>query len=329
MARYLVTGGAGFIGSHLVGELLRNGHDVRVLDNLSTGSRQNLSPDTDFRLGDVRDADAVRAALSDVDGCFHLAAIASVQAANADWLGTHQTNLSGAISVFEGALRAKNGPLPLVYASSAAVYGETRRHPLNELAPTRPITAYGADKLGCELHAAAAAKTHGMGSVGLRFFNVYGPRQDPASPYSGVISIFAERSLRDLGVTIFGDGAQTRDFVYVSDVCKALWAAMRGNRPGEPLVFNVCTGRETSVRALADTVSRLTASHGSLSFAAPRPGDIRRSVGDPTRLAQAFGVSPSTPIDMGLVETLNWMARAHAQISDHVLPSGARNPVAA
>lgn len=329
MARYLVTGGAGFIGSHLVEELLRNGHDVRVLDNLSTGSRRNLPPDTDFRLADVRDADAVRTALNDVDGCFHLAAIASVQAGNADWLGTHQTNLSGAISVFEGALRAKNGPLPLVYASSAAVYGETRRHPLNEMAPTRPITAYGADKLGCELHAAAAAKTHGMGSVGLRFFNVYGPRQDPASPYSGVISIFAERSLRDLGVTIFGDGAQTRDFVFVGDVCKALWAAMRGNRPGKSLVFNVCTGRETSVRGLADTIGRLTASRGALTFAAPRPGDIRRSVGDPTRLAQAFGVSPATPIDNGLVETLNWMARAHAHFSDSAAPSGARNPVAA
>lgn len=328
MARFLVTGGAGFIGSHLVDDLLRAGHDVRVLDNLSTGSLQNLPPDTEFRLADVRDADAVRAALAGVDGCFHLAAVASVQAANSDWLGTHQTNLSGAIAVFEGALRARHGPLPVVYASSAAVYGEAQRHPLTERAPTRPITAYGADKLGCELHAAAAARTHGVGSVGLRFFNVYGPRQDPRSPYSGVISIFAERLLRGGDVTIFGDGGQTRDFVYVGDVCKALRAAMTGHQPGRSLVFNVCTGRETRVLDLADTIARLTASSSALAFAPPRAGDIRRSVGDPGRLARILGVTPATPIDAGLVQTLSWMATTHAPSVDH-LPIAARNPVAA
>lgn len=328
MARYLVTGGAGFIGSHLVENLLRMGSDVRVLDNLSTGSRQNIPPDTDFILADVRDAEAVRNALIGVDGCFHLAAVASVQAANADWLGTHQTNLSGAISVFEGALRAEQGPLPLVYASSAAVYGDARRLPLTERAPTRPITAYGADKLGCELHAAAAARTHGVGSVGLRFFNVYGPRQDPRSPYSGVISIFAERALRGAELTIFGDGAQTRDFVYVGDVCKALWAAMLGNRPGESLVANVCTGKETSVSELAASIRRLTGSHGEIAFAPKRPGDIRRSVGDPALLARAFGVSPATLIGSGLAETLKWMAHTHA-ISSDPLPLGPRNSFAA
>lgn len=328
MARFLVTGGAGFIGSHLVDDLLRNGHDVRVLDNLSTGSRQNVSPDAEFLFADVRDAEAVRAAMAGVDGCFHLAAIASVQAANADWFGTHQTNLSGAVAVFEGALRARQGPLPVVYASSAAVYGEARRHPLTERAPTRPITAYGADKLGCELHAAAAARTHGVSTVGLRFFNVYGPRQDPRSPYSGVISIFAERLLRGLGVTIFGDGAQTRDFVFVGDVCKALQAAMHGASCGRSLVFNVCTGRETAVRDLADTIARLTGARSALAFAPPRAGDIHRSVGDPSYLARVLGVSPSTPIETGLVETLSWMANTHASSADF-LPIAARNPVAA
>ena len=328
MTRYLVTGGAGFIGSHLVSKLLHLGYDVRVLDNLSTGARENVPSDADFMLGDICDAQAVRAATNGVDGCFHLAAIASVQASNEDWWGTHQTNLGGAINVFNGALRAKNGPLPIVYASSAAVYGDNQNVPLGECAHARPLTAYGADKLGCELHAAAAATAHGFGSVGLRFFNVYGPRQNPHSPYSGVLSIFAERLLRGAGVTVFGDGQQTRDFVFVGDVCDALSTSMQRCRDGAAAVYNVCTGKELSVLGLANAIIRLTASHGRIDHAAPRTGDIRRSVGDPSSLFHHLGVRPGTAMDEGLVETLEWMAIEHAENSENPLRF-ARNHVAA
>jgi len=194
MALYLVTGGCGFIGSHLVDELIRRGHLVRILDDLSTGQLSNVPIGTEVIRGDVADPETVAKVMQGTDGCFHLAAIASVERGNLDWLGTHRTNLTGAIAVFDAAGRtSRSGPVPVVYASSAAVYGDNPATPLGEEAATRPLSAYGADKLGCELHAFVAGKVHGVPTCGLRFFNVYGPRQDPRSPYSGVISIFCER----------------------------------------------------------------------------------------------------------------------------------------
>ncbi len=314
MARYLVTGGAGFIGSHLASLLLECGQDVCVLDNLSTGKRANVPGGAALIVGDVRDHALVSGLVAQTDGCFHLAAIASVQACSDAWRETHQTNLSGAINVFEAALRAPDGARPVVYASSAAVYGDSQASPLTEDAPTRPLSAYGADKLGCELHAHAAAETHGFGSVGLRFFNVYGPRQDPRSPYSGVISIFADRLASDAPVTIHGDGEQTRDFVFVSDVCSALWGAMLHCRPGVADVLNVCTGREISVRHLADTISRLVGSQSRIEHGLPRAGDIRRSVGSPRRLIERLGKGPRTMLDAGLAETLQWMRAEHERV---------------
>ncbi|MGH7152360.1 MAG: NAD-dependent epimerase/dehydratase family protein, partial [Acetobacteraceae bacterium] len=186
MATWLVTGGAGFIGSHLCDALLRRGDAVRVLDDLSTGKRENLPAGAELMIGDIADPAAVERALAGVDGCFHLAAIASVARGIDDWLGTHCTNLTGTITVFDAVRRH---PVPVIYASSAAVYGDCPAQPLTERAPTAPLSAYGADKLGCELHARVARQVHGITTVGLRFFNVYGPRQDPDSPYSGVISI--------------------------------------------------------------------------------------------------------------------------------------------
>jgi UDP-glucose 4-epimerase len=252
MPLYLVTGGAGFIGSHLVDALLARGDRVRVLDDLSTGKRENLDPRAALMVGDVADAALVASAMDDVDGCFHLAAVASVERGNRDWLGTHRTNLTGAITIFDAARRAKStGPIPVVYASSAAVYGDTPDLPLAETAATRPLSAYGADKLGCELHGRVAHRVHGVRAIGCRFFNVYGPRQDPGSPYSGVISIFFDRIGRGQGVTIFGDGGQTRDFIYVADVVAALMAAMR-RHDAQASAFNVCTGRTTSVLRARD-----------------------------------------------------------------------------
>src|SRR5580658_7797789 len=226
MALYLVTGGAGFIGSHLCDALLARGDKVRVLDDLSTGRRANLPSQAGLIVGDIADPETALAATDGIDGCFHLAAIASVERGINDWLGTNRVNLSGTISIFD-AIRRHGTKAPVVYASSAAVYGDCRTIPIPETAECRPLSAYGADKRGCELHAVTATHVHGIPTTGLRFFNVYGPRQDPKSPYSGVISIFCERIRNEMPVDVLGDGAQTRDFVHVSDVVTALMAGMR------------------------------------------------------------------------------------------------------
>ena len=268
MALYAVTGGAGFIGSHLCDALLAHGHGVRVLDDLSTGSRGNLDPRCELMMGDVADPAAVRALLREAAGCFHLAAIASVARGNEDWLGTHRTNLTGTITVLDAARVADR--LPVVYASSAAVYGDLGERAAPEDAACAPRTAYGADKLGGEWHARAGYLVHGVPSVGLRFFNVYGPRQDPSSPYSGVISIFASRLAQGLALRIDSDGRQGRDFVHVADVTRHLLAAMRHARERpNATVLNVCTGRMAlGVEAEVDIAS-------GLATGTPLRGDVR------------------------------------------------------
>lgn len=305
MAHYLVTGGLGFIGSHLVDALQAEGHGVRVLDNLSTGKRANVAPSTEIIEGDVADGAAVAAAMAGMDGCFHLAAVASVAASIEDWVGTHRTNLTGAITVFDAArrVRADGRPIPVVYASSAAVYGDNPALPLSEHAATRPLTAYGADKLGCEQHARVALHVHGIPTVGLRFFNVYGPRQDPSSPYSGVISIFADRLRRWLPIEIFGDGEQTRDFVYVGDVVAFLLRAMvRESAAGA--VVNVCTGRAVSINELARTMARILGCEAEIIHHPARTGDIRASLGDPGHALRILGLAATTALPDGLAQTM-------------------------
>lgn len=308
MARFLVTGGCGFIGSHLSAALRAQGHGVRVLDDLSTGSPGNLAPGAELIRGDVADAPLVREAMQGVDGCFHLAAIASVERGVQDWLGTHRANLTGTIAVFDAARGAGPGgaAVPVVYAFSAAVYGEVATLPITEDAPTRPLSAYGADKLGCEQHARVGGATHGVPTLGLRFFNVYGPRQDPRSPYSGVISIFCDRLARGEPVTIFGDGGQTRDFVHVSDVVAALLAGLKAASPAAPVV-NVCTGRQTSVLELAETVALACGVRPEIRSAAPRSAEIRHSLGSPVRAEAVLGVSAGTPLLEGLQGVVAWL----------------------
>lgn len=301
MARYLVTGGAGFIGSHLCEHLLAGGHNVVVLDDLSTGKRSNLPESVTFIEGDIRNADTVLSAMKGASGCFHLAAIASVAASNERWVETHQINLSATINIFEAA--KQHGRLPVVYTSSAAVYGEADNVPLIESTPTRPLTAYGADKLGCELHAVPGWRVHGVPSTGLRLFNVYGPRQDPSSPYSGVISIFADRFKNNQPITIHGDGSQSRDFIFVKDVCRAFLAAMANTEKGCDAI-NVCTGEETSILQLAETLARVTGYEGEFKFGPQRTGDIPRSLGDNSKLIQELGISPKTKLIDGLRETI-------------------------
>lgn len=304
MGTYLVTGGCGFIGSHLVEALLAKGHKVRVIDDLSTGKRENLPPGIDLILGDVADAGVMRRAMMGIDGCFHLAAVASVQRGNEDWLGTHQANLTGAITVFDLARTCRpGGPVPVVYASSAAVYGDNPALPLAEDAQTRPLSAYGADKLGCELHGRVAWVVHQVPNVGFRFFNIYGPRQDPKSPYSGVIAIFAGRVAARQPITVNGDGGQSRDFVYVADVVRHLVAAMEGMKPSAE-VFNICTGRSTTVLELAHVISRIGGIQADIVHGPARVGDIRESLGNPSKAKAAFGFTADTRIDEGLLPTL-------------------------
>ena len=305
MANYLVTGGAGFIGSHLCDALVGRGDTVRVLDDLSTGSRANLPFGTMLIEADVADPDAMRAALDGVDGAFHLAAIASVQRGVSDWLGTHRANLTGTITLFD-SIRGRGTPVPVVYASSAAVYGDCPTVPIPEDAERRPLSAYGADKYACELQARVAGHVHGIAATGLRFFNVYGPRQDPHSPYSGVISIFCERLVRGAPIDIFGDGGQTRDFIYVADVVAALLGAMRHPSTDAP-AFNVCTGTPTSVLDLARTIADLTGTAPDIRHLPPRAGDIRDSTGVPDRARAAFGLGTPVSLREGLRNVLDWL----------------------
>jgi UDP-glucose 4-epimerase len=302
--RVLVTGGAGFIGRRLTARLVNSGVRVRVLDDLSTGDASRLHPEAELRIGSILDPGALAEAVDGVDAVYHLAAIASVAKCNEDIAASHQVNLGGFVSLIETVLRQPMRPA-LVFASSAAVYGDTPDIPLGEDSATTPLSPYGADKLGCELHARAAARVHGLKSTGLRFFNVYGPGQDPGSPYSGVISRFARLTSDGSEITIFGDGGQTRDFVFVDDVVDALMAAAA--RTGGDLfeVLNVCTGQETSILDLARRLAEIREATPRISHQTERPGDIRRSLGSPERLARVLGLTPSGDLDSGLLRLLS------------------------
>lgn len=297
--RFLITGGAGFIGSHLADALLAAGHAVRVVDDLSSGARANLDQRVEFIEGDINDLAGMRRAMDGVAGCFHLAAIASVALCTRDWTATSRTNIGGTVTVMDAARLAGN--TPVVYASSAAIYGNQSVLPIHEDLPPAPRSSYGADKLAAELHARAAFIVHGLPSVGFRFFNVYGKRQDPHSPYSGVISIFANRLAAGESVSIHGDGGQTRDFIAVADIVRFLLAGMDRVRgaPGA-VVLNACTGQATSVRALALMLADLLGSRAEPLLGPPREGDIRASVGDPRRAADFLGMTAAIGLRDGL-----------------------------
>ncbi len=302
MVKYVVTGGCGFVGSHLCDTLVGSGASVTVLDNLSTGKIANLPAGVHLVEGDVSDPDAVARALHGANGVFHLAGIASVEYCNTHWREGHRTNLTGSVTVFEAAKHA--GKIPVVYTSSAAVYGDAGDVVVHEDRLAAPLTAYGADKLGSELHARIATSVHGVPTVGLRPFNIYGPRQDPSSAYSGVISIFNDRLRKEQPITIFGDGLQTRDFVFVSDVVEMLIAAMHASSKSAGRVFNICTGRATTLLDLLATLGHLHRTEPQVTHAPPRTGDIRHSLGDPSRAKAALGVQASVTLGTGLKRLL-------------------------
>lgn len=299
--KILVTGGCGFIGSHLVDALVARGDTVVVLDDLSSGKRSNLGAGLPIVEGSVIDPAAVARAVEGCDGVVHLAAIASVQRCTEAWADSHAVNVAGTVRVLQAARDA--GRIPVVYASSAAVYGDNPNVPLVETEETRPLSAYGADKVAVELQARVAGSIHGVPTFGLRIFNAFGPRQDPASPYSGVISIFAARLARGQGVTIQGDGGQVRDFIYVSDVVAHLLAALERADASAPVV-NVCTGTATTILTLAETLRAMTGGRGAIDFGDPRSGDIRVSVGDPRAAERRLGLGARTDLAAGLAVLL-------------------------
>jgi UDP-glucose 4-epimerase len=295
----LVTGGAGFIGSHLVERLLAAGDRVRVLDNLSTGKRSNLppSPPVEFIEGDIRDAATVELAVRGVDAIVHLAAVASVQASVDDPVGTHATNLVGTLNLLEATRR--HGVGRFIYASSAAVYGDTTTLPVAEDSRLAPLSPYAADKLAGEHYLDFYGRKYGLRGTAFRFFNIYGPRQDPSSPYSGVISIFADRLRAGAAVTVFGDGQQTRDFVYVGDLARILASALRNDK-AVGRVINVGRGVECSLLELLKTLEQLSDASIARHHQAARVGDIVRSCADVQRLQAVFGEVPATPMVDGL-----------------------------
>ena len=288
------------MGSHLADALVARGDSVRILDNLSTGNLENIPAACEFIQGDVTDAVAVQRAMAGVAGCWHLAAITSVARSHEAWLATHQVNLTGTIQVLESARQnAMEKPTPVVYASSAAVFGDTSRMPLTETSVTRPLTAFGADKLGAELHARVGTLVHGSPSVGLRFFNVYGSRQDPHAPGSGVVALFLERIRRGQNIVIYGDGEQTRDFMHVSDAVRFLLKSMGRGYP-LPEVYNVCTGRQTTMTELAKTLFQVCGRTTPIMYNPARSGDIRILVGDPGQAAQTLGLTATITVSQGL-----------------------------
>lgn len=316
MSSYLVTGGCGFIGSHLCESLIAEGHRVEILDDLSTGKLENKPQQAGFHRGCITDQKLVGELIADlgVDGCFHLAAIASVPKCLDQWSWSHRVNLTGTINLFE-AIRASGRTIPVVYASSAAIYGDCKEIPQKECSPTGPLTPYGADKYGCELHGRVAAKALGIPNVGLRFFNVYGPRQDPSSPYSGVISIFVERAVGRQVVRVFGDGCQRRDFIYVGDVVRALRTAMGHPCGNTGEVFNVCTGRGVTLLDMVKVLEEIVGHNIFVEHTQARPGDIRLSWGDHRRAEKLLGFRSEVELIDGLRSLIDWNRRGQAMVA--------------
>ena len=306
--RYLVTGGAGFIGSNTVDELVRRGHDVVVLDNLSTGKATNLTAvRTQIRLIEesVTNFDAVRRACNNVDSVIHLAAQTSVPRSVKDPLETNLINVDGTLSVFCAA--RESGVRRVVFASSCAVYGGTPVLPIRESAPAAPISPYGVSKQVGEIYGRLFQEMHGLEFVALRYFNVFGPRQDPSSPYSGVLSVFSAALLEGTQLTVYGDGEQSRDFVYVGDVVQAnLLAAESKQAPGH--VFNVGTGNRYTLNQTLAILEKITGRSGSAKDAPAREGDIRHSQADIALAREVLEYNPRFGFEEGLSRTWEWFS---------------------
>jgi UDP-glucose 4-epimerase len=301
----LVTGGAGFIGSHIVRGLLERGDRVRVLDNFSTGRRDNLTGlDVEIVEADLRDASRVTHACRGIETIFHQAAFVSVPQSMKEPTECFDVNVTGTATLLQAA--HKYGAKRVVFASSTAVYGDSDTFPLTEETPLRPLSPYAASKRVDEIYGQLYTTAFGLEVVGLRYFNVYGPRQRPDSHYAAAVPIFIRRLLDGKSITIFGDGSQTRDLIFVGDVVRANFAAAaHPSAPGS--VFNICTGQETRIIDLIEILQDLFPSAPAPEFAEPRAGDIYRSIGSPQRAADLLGFRAQTSLEDGLKQTVEWM----------------------
>jgi UDP-N-acetylglucosamine/UDP-N-acetyl-alpha-D-glucosaminouronate 4-epimerase len=319
----LVTGGAGFIGSNLVRELLAGGAAVRVFDDFSTGRRENLADvadDVEVVEGDLRDPEAVARAMAGVSRVFHQGAVPSVFRSVKDPVTSHHANATGTLNVLIAARDA--GVNRVVYASSSSVYGNVEELPARESLPTRPISPYGVSKLAGERYVGAFAATYGMAAVSLRYFNVFGPRQDPASEYAAVVPRFVTAALRGEPVVIFGDGEQSRDFTFVGDVVAANLLAADAVAPAWGGAFNVAYGDRHTVNQLFQMVQRLAEVDPVPPVREPpRPGDVRDSQADITQARDVLGYEPRWSFEEGIRLTVEWFRKLEGS-SGSLSPQG-------
>ena len=302
----LVTGGAGFIGSHIAQRLLGDGHEVRILDNLTTGRMENLADfaqDVEFVEGDIRDADALQRVCEGCELVFHQAAVVSVPYSVEHPQETHDVNIQGTFNVLQAA-RAQ-GVRRVMFACSAAIYGEDPELPKREAMAPAPLSPYGLEKIAGEYYMNVFNALYGLETVALRYFNVFGPRQDPKSPYSGVISIFVSKVLARQTPTVFGDGLQSRDFVFVDNVVQAnMLAATVPGAPGR--CYNVGCGQQTTLNDLLQMLGRLTDQDVKPIYAETRAGDIKDSLADISRIRQELGYDPRVGVEEGLNQLLEF-----------------------
>jgi UDP-glucose 4-epimerase len=301
----MVTGGAGFIGSHLVDELVAGGCRVSVLDDLSTGKVENLRQSEDridFHHGDIRDMASVQRALGDCEAVFHLAAMVSVPQTVSAPLLSSEINIMGTVNVLEAARRQQCRAV--IFASSCAVYGDLPQLPKTEQMSTQALSPYAQQKLTAEQHMVLFNRVYHLPAVSLRFFNVYGPRQDPSSPYSGVISIFMNRVLAQESADIYGDGRQSRDFIYVKDIARALMLAAAPGAAGH--VINVGSGKSVTITELWEMIVSLAGARIPARYADAREGDIRHSQSDIELAREVLGFEPSVDLTDGLARTFEW-----------------------
>jgi nucleoside-diphosphate-sugar epimerase len=317
MRSFLVTGGAGFIGSHLVEELLRRGHRVRVADNLSTGKRHNIdaatsaaAPKTEVEvvIGDLADSAVAQQAVDGMDVVLHQAAIPSVPRSIDDPLTSHRSNIDATVSVLVAAREAR--VKRVVFAGSSSEYGDTPTLPKHEDMPVNPLSPYALQKVVGEQYLQQFTRHYGLDTVSIRYFNVFGPRQDPGSPYSGVISLFIKALIEGKAPIIYGDGEQTRDFTYVANVVDGvLRAADAPAVSGE--VMNVATGTRVSLNQLLATLQKIMGTSLTATYGPPRQGDVRDSQADISKAERLLGYKPGIDLERGLRQTVDWYRRAN------------------
>lgn len=304
--KYIVTGGAGFIGSHIVEELHKQHHEVIILDDFFSGKRENIAPflagkNVTLVQGSVTDLPLLKETFTGADGIFHEGAIASVPRSIANPLATNEANITGTLNVLVAARDC--GVRKVLFASSSSVYGNTPTLPKHEAMPPNPLSPYAISKLTGEQYLNVFSDIYGLQTVALRYFNVFGPRQDPKSQYAAVIPNFITAILRKESPHIHGDGKQTRDFSYVKDVVQANIRAMKSDAQG---VFNVAYCKRINLLELADLIMEMTGITVPLVFDPPRAGDVRDSLADISRAKEAFGYNPEYTVRSGLEETVAW-----------------------